>query len=701
MKNKRSLKKTLENILAEKDFDRLEFFKDAESWNSIPEKERELLSQLLVLQGEQQLKEGNNKVLSTFDLANSVSPNNPQLLLSQAKILVAQYEYIHCLLQAEKILKKVIHLAPTLFDAWHLWGITLINMGIFHAEPSYFQLASEKFARAQKILSDAGQKITGELLWNWGVCYSHQGKYSEEPIDYREGIEKFQEAIVQGLDDKKFWNDYGTILMDFGHLIRRNELILEAALYFRKAIALDPGYFEAWFKLALASQQIYQISGNDQLFREADESFEIASQLNSNNSMLWLKWALLYVDAGKHTKQLPLLNRSIDKFALANACEPDNPTTLSRWGEVLLFLGAHQENLIALREAQAKIAKSLEISPESFEIWHLYGSCLNELGYYFTDRALHQQAIEKFQRGLALNRKDPFLWHGLATAYIAIGEMDSNIEMLEIAVRYCAQAEEMSAHKIPQVWNDWGIALMKLAELSEEEHYIQLAVVKFEQAIRYHNEDPLAGPINPEWFYNFGCALDFLGDFEEDPRHHEQAIQVLTRVLELDPNYIYARFNLGLAFFHLGEVTLELECFQRAIDYFQEVLVQDNEDDMSWNEWGLALLHISQLMQDPAHPDLSHKLQEQAEAKFLHAIALGNTIALYNLARLYSLSGNISASLYFLERAHKQDSLPPLGELLHDDWLAPLQNTPAFRNFISYLTKKQLDEDSDYPKGKN
>ena len=86
---------------------------------------------------------------------------------------------------------------------------------------------------------------------------------------------------------------------------------------------------------------------------------------------------------------------------------------------------------------------------------------------------------------------------------------------------------------------------MKLSELDHEPQYVHQAVEKFELAIHEFNKEYDPNLLHPEWLYNYGCALDFLGDYEEDAQYYERAIQVLSRVLIMEPGYTYARFNLA------------------------------------------------------------------------------------------------------------------------------------------------------------
>jgi tetratricopeptide (TPR) repeat protein len=124
-----------------------------------------------------------------------------------------------------------------------------------------------------------------------------------------------------------------------------------------------------------------------------------------------------------------------------------------------------------------------------------------------------------------------------------------------------------------------------------------------------------------------------------------------------------------------------LDLFEEAIDLFYLLAKEDEEDELLYNEWGLALLNIAQLVEDPHQPEKAASHREEAEAKFMHALSLGSSHALYNLACLYSMTGHLDLSISYLEKAKKANALPCLDDLMNDEWLENLRSTDAFKLF--------------------
>jgi len=181
---------------------------------------------------------------------------------------------------------------------------------------------------------------------------------------------------------------------------------------------------------------------------------------------------------------------------------------------------------------------------------------------------------------------------------------------------------------------------------------------------------------------NYGCALDSLGEFSGEEEHYELAVQMLTQVFIADPSHYDACYNLGVALTHLGEAVYELEYYNKAIELFSMVTGRDSEDDMAWNEWGMALLTMSDLMEDQTNKSAVETLRDSAKRKLLKAASLGNIASFYNLATLYAISGEYELAVRYLERSAEHGALPPVDEMLSDEWLEKFCSTEIFKEFL-------------------
>jgi tetratricopeptide (TPR) repeat protein len=696
MKKEQSIKEILERIWKDKAFEGLNDFQDSHSWKSLTEEEKELLAFLFIEKGSGQLGSQDFSFVDSFEIASAIAPDHFEVFYRQGKVCATQIQYIQCLLLASQAFSRAIACQPDSFAAWLSWGDVLLHIGAFYQKPSYFNEADDKFKIAEAIAKDNPSLLhgVGFLFWRWGLCWSLLARHSGEPQDLRHAIDKYKQACFLFCDESDFWHDYGSALLELGMLVQRTEILIEASEYYQKALSKTPDQFTYWMSLALCYQHLLEATFEEKYFQLSYDSFEKAASLETGDPRMWLKWGQLLSQTGKSFRNLEMVEASLEKFEKADVCDPDNPIIMSRWGEAELLVGTNTDRIDLIRSAEGKIVKSLEILPDNADIWFVYGACLNALGHYFHDESYYNQAIEKFQYGLSLDGRHPILWYGLAMAHYALGDYREDFLLLEKSLRDFAKVVESGGGGFPQFWNDWGVTHMKMAEMTNSKGHVEAAIEKFESAVKQPGLDGDQGNADLEWIYNYGCAYDFLGDFSADEECYERAIYLLSNVVHADPEYDHARYNLALALVHLADVTTDVHLYEKAIEHFLVLIGKDNEDEMASHDLGIAYIDLAVLMQDQHHPEKNHHFLQQAEHRLMQSAALGNTQAYYSLGCLYSLRGNYDGAMHYIERAQQQGALPPLEEMMHDEWLDPLRQAPAFRQFIASLASRQSQEES-------
>lgn len=677
-----SLEKKLLSILQAKDFGQLQAYKNPEGWNTLSDSARDILASLFMAQGEHQLHNNEHGVQESFSLATQVSPNNKTVFYKQASVYASQENNLRCLTAAIHALQYAVELDSAFFEAWFLWGKVLISMGLIQSEHSYFEEADEKFKKAFEYASQENSQQLGPLHWNWGRCWYAMGQISGEAHDYHQAMGHYRLASYHGVSEQNFCNDYGNCFAALGTLLGRREFFHEAIEQFQK-VAVQPHPY-GLFNLACTYQRLFEIEHEEHYFKLANEAFESACEHDPSHTDAWLSWGRLFSDWGKIHEDLESLKLSAQKFAMADECESNHPVVLSLWAESCMLCGAYEEKLDLLREAEEKIIRSLELNSENVDAWRIYGTCLTELARYFGDENLYETAIEKYNYGLSINSHNSLIWYGLALAHFALGDLRNDKKMIEKAIQFCAKVVEVDEKQpAAQFWNDWGVALMRLAELTNDQEVLESAIDKFAQALGTDNPEEHEDTFDIEWLYNYGCALDYLGDFTNDVQDYEKAVSVLTLVVQQDPTYTQARYNLALALTHVGEISDDIEAFTKALEHYPLILQDEMENQAAWNDWGMTLLNAGRMIHDPIHPEFCQKYYQQAEEKLMHAIALGCNSAFYNLACLYSLMGNYNAAMHYVERAEGARALPSIDEVLNDEWLEGVRETSHFRNFIT------------------
>lgn len=681
----------LNEILAKNDYEALEPYKESEFWHPLPASDKELLGHFFILWGKELLNKGDARGFDLLERALKVAGKNFKILHMAGNAYATQKQSILAMTAALDAFESALEINSNAFEVSFEYLQALVQKGILVEDESYLVKTLEKYQQLEALALEQDEDKQVQFFWEWGKTYYLMARQSGEAVDFYKALEKYHLILAKKDQNPDFLKDCGDVYLQLGRLLSRESYCLEAIEFYQKSLAIAHECAETWFALGLCHALLFENFGGSENFLRSNKSFYNAVKLDSYQLAYWFKWGQLQLECGKQQENYEIIKSSVDKFARANAIEAHHPVVLSAWGEALLVYGTFSEDISSLRSAERKLAESLAMNPDNEMAWHVFGCCYNELGRYFNDENYYFEAMIKFRHGLALNKNSSLLWHGLAYSHFAIGELKNDLSYIEKSCQFCAKAMEHGALSQAQCWNDWGVALMKMGEILSDKHSIESALEKFENAMNLQNSLGNREECDAELLYNYGCALDFLGDYSEDPLYYEKAIQVLQKVLHIDPNHPHARYNLALAFLHLGERISDAECLGRAAEQFEAILSQDPEDEMAWNECGLALLNLAELVRDAALPYKSRHYLELAEHKFHQAVALGCTQAYYSSVCFYSLSGNYPEALFFLEKAEQYGALPPLEEMMNDDWLHDLRQTEGFQMFIS---RRQQDEKS-------
>jgi len=693
----------LKTILENKSFDQLVEYTQPVSWKELSSDDRELLGLMFVKQGEHQLLNGEREAFHSFDLAAQVAHDSPSIHYLQGFTLV---EYgiefgVESLDKANEALKRSTELNPNFLLSWYTWGITLVFLGTESDDICYFQQADDNFRIAYSLAKAQNDvEHLGDIHWHWGQCWLRIAMHSEEACDYSKAVEKLRAAKEYGCREGYLYLSLGQALVELSNLVSKPDLLIEAAIQYKQYLSLYQYDVDQWFGLAQIYLQLYDLFENEEHFLEADECFERTVDLDPTNEMAWNGWGLLYSNSGKLTNDIEKVEKSLEKFLQAAALNENSHDNLLVWGEAEMLVASHHENLELLHASAEKIQNAVMASKHNPQAWYVLGTCHCEFGRYFSEERYFLEGIKKYEYGLSIEPTHRLLLYAVAIAYMEIGELTDNVLMFEQALSHYARIGELHAPSA-QVLSEWGVAFMKLGELTDEKKYVEAAAEKFEQAIHCwngmsgHNDDELEkiyNCTNLEWLYNYGCALDSLGEYYEDATYIEKAIQIFSHIVPHEPDQVDVHYHLALSLRHLGELTSDIEQLRKSIEIFQTLVDRDREDEVVWNDFGVALLNLADLLDEPIYGDESQHLFHQAENKFQQAAALGNIYSLYNLACLYAVTNNVSATVHYLERAERSDALPCVADVIDDEWFEDIQDNPIFRQFIARLVQKYKND---------
>jgi tetratricopeptide (TPR) repeat protein len=681
-----------QELIGESSLHTLQALSNPETWQALTNPDKELLAQLLINKGRHLLEHGDSHALAHFDKAAQIASHCHKTFYLIGKAYATQEHNVGCLRSALECYDRSLTISSSAVegDVWLAFVELLLRKGELLSEVGYFQAAKEKCAAFYALHPGLSEAVLSELFWLWGRCYCLAGRVYGEAVDFYEALEKYRQAESKGLHRAEFWKNFGDTYFELAALLDRSDLYNQAIEYYQKSLKLSHDCIDTWYSLASSYLRLFEYSGSQSDFSMSDTCFVNTLKIDNKNFKAWVDWGYLLCEYGKLHGDKIALGKSCAKFEAAQAIEPNDARLFRLWGEALMYEGALSEDITTLRAAEKRLVLSLEMQPENGEAWYLYGCCLNEFGRYFGDARYYHQAIEKFNHGLVVDNEFPFLWHGIGLSNFALGDLDGDWDLLFLAADNYEKAIEEGAGKSLQCWNDWGVTLMRLAEVLGDKIYAELALDKFEKAMNlqdftYGDEPDL------ELLYNYGCAFDFLGDFYEEADYYEKSIEALTKVLQIDPDYTNARYNLALTLSHLGELVMDVDCLHRAAEQFQHLIVFDAEDEVAWHEYGLVMLNLARLVYDVAIPEKSRFYYDQAEMKLTLALALGCQASAYSLAGLYAETNKLDLAMFHLEKAESYKVLPHIDELMQDERLIALHSTAAFQEFHARLTKPSED----------
>jgi tetratricopeptide (TPR) repeat protein len=658
------------------DFNDLIPYRDPQTWEDLSQKEREELGSRFHEEGLKLVEKDLDRGLQTLELATALCPKNGKKLFEKGMIYSQFCKDRKGLRAACKAFRASAkhHYSP--FASHFGWANALVELGLITRESKHFDNAHKKYLLAKKgIPEDTHDEVTAKFYWNFGKCWFLIGRASLEVCDFSQAITCFNQAREDGLDSAEFWNDFGNILSELNFLIQDQGRCFSASLdMYHKAVKKDPAFFRGWFNLACSYQFLFSHTLDSATFECAEDCFRRVFELDQKSPYTIIKWGQLYVSKAKIHGVEKYLFEAVDKFKQAETMEPASSLVQRCLGEALVLCGIETEQLTLLKLGKEKILKSLELDDKDLTTYFILGMCHHEFGRYFEEKEHYMAAVDAFQKGLSLREQEPTLWYGMALSYFALGEIEQDKELFKQAASCCHKACDLGATMSSQFLNDWGVIILRLAELSMDEATLLSAIQLFEEALNGQVDSKREG----EWLVNYASALYFLGELKEEGSYYENAIKALQYALKSNPQNPYIHYQLAMCYTQLADLSEDADGFFSAIHHFEIAFSINPEDEMAAHDCAVSFMHLFDYLEDP-------KYLKFAEDKLQHALCLGNYEAYYTLACVSSLAKNFPLSLFFLERANEVGTLPSVDDLLADEWLENVRNTDAFSKWLRTL----------------
>ena len=638
-------------------------------------------SEFLQRQGEKRLLQGEAKGIALFELATKFDSENPIMLYEQGIALLeygTEVKVKKYLLLANKSFKTATKLDPGYFAAWQAWGKTLALLGNLFGEYHFYLDAKTKYEKALNLINGNSSDVLASFYWQYGGIMNEIATHSKEVFDLTKALEAHSQVLAYNEDMPiKFWQDYGNLSLKLGAQINDVRLYIKAINCFKNGIAKSISNCDCWHYMGIALAELYELTYDEDHFCQGNECFTNAAKLNPQNVPIWKDWAKLLKNSGKRLGDVKRLHSCIEKCHKAYSCNRKDVETLIIWSEALSHLGLITDRLDLIYEGNNKAVEAEDKFSLSTETYYAFGLNLFALGKYHEDVDYYYQAIEKFQEGLSICRINHKLWFHLGHTYSIIADIECDFSLYQRSGKFYQKAIHL--HQSSAYYFEYACSLVKLSEAHQDKNQLELALANFEEAFNLQKN---AVYLRPEWLYEYAMALDLKGDVCDDEKLYIKALEILKRVIMLDPEFPEIHYKIALIYSHLGELIEEGEAHHRAITHYKIAYQKNEENDLLLLDWALTLINLAQIT--PITED-REQLWKEAEYKLIQSAKLGNTEVFYHLACLYSLMMHYERAIYHLERAEQFDALPPLDEVLEDEWLENLRQTEVFRSFINHL----------------
>lgn len=348
------------------------------------------------------------------------------------------HDYLSSSLSTERLYVQSSHLLAHLF----------LECGKVFDDGALFEKALEQFEILEKAAVTTSSLFAGlcETLTRLALV--------EDRVDY---LRLAKEKITRGLElypkDNKLLYSEGGLMVAFGHYFSDSRYFEQAAIHLENVINTNKGSFLLWRALADAYFSHAEAVQDPSLMRKSILCFDAALKLKSDFIPLWLDCATSRLRYAEMADDQATAIESVEHF------------------EKALAMLSHVEPSEC--EQQLKL-----------EAMTRYGAALDLLGDMTADSAYFEKAVEVLQKAHLSGESELTTRYQLALCLCHLGEMTGDPHAFLQAVdhfSYLAALEDEEAY----YWTDWAVALLNLAQCTEDEEHIRYYLDEAEGKLRH------------------------------------------------------------------------------------------------------------------------------------------------------------------------------------------------------------------------
>jgi protein O-GlcNAc transferase len=353
---------------------------------------------------------------------------------------------------------------------------------------------------------------------------------------YKESLESLSELKNQYPDEPLIFNIKGACYAGLGEYQK-------AITHYKKAIAIDPNYYKAYFNLAGTYEEMGQFNDSVNSYKES---------LKIKPDYLEAHYSL-----GRSYQVMGKFSKAIDSYKNVLAIKPD-------FAEMHNNLGVLLQEQNKLSEAKRHLESALNIMPDFKEAHNNLGNLLKALGD-------SKEAVKSYQKAISIDSKYVDAYDNLASAF-------SNLNELDNAVKCYRESSNIDSNNPERQYN-LGFNLQKLGKFNEAmDHYRKALAInpgyaeahnnlgislkelgQLNEAIESYQKTISINPKFTQAYNNIGNVLMELGQTDD-------AIQSYKKALDINPAYAEAHNNLGIALMNMGKLDEATDCYKKAVE---------------------------------------------------------------------------------------------------------------------------------------
>ena len=485
------------------------------------------------------------------------------------------------------------------------------------------------------------------------------GEYHMDRDDYNQAIDLFREALT--LNES---NTIAATGLSEALALKGNELLVKdsfpvAKTFFEEALKYNPKNAPAYFGLAEVLTEMSQESESaadvekaKQQEAEAAANYEKALESDKELSEIYTPLGTLYYRAGEIAKADERLTKAVAGspndaqanfyLGLIRFTQNRNEEALQLLrkastldatnAEAFFYLGETLSRMNKYQEAAVEYNKAVQMRDSYFEAWLNLGAAEYQLGNY-------PNAVKAYQKATRLRNDNYEAFNNLGDSFRQIGDYNQAESNYNLAALFIQRQKEFKKEDAADMYSKAAFSIAKQCEIN-----IKKAMpCRWDEAVRaLESADKLSttgvDAANLGWAYYNAARADIASARADAARPKlERAKLNLQRAAAMNSQFVSGpMLNLGMALTDLGE-------YPAAIDVLKKVIDKEPKWVFAINELGMAYFKQGSF-KDAAE---QFKKTTDKDSKFAQGY--------YNLAMAQFKGGNVG------EARKNWDTLKKLG----------------------------------------